>query len=86
VEIRPNGAPLGAEIHGLDATQPISGELVLRLKRGLRDHHILIFKEQDTSIATSFATRTAGASATSCIGTTKPCSTRAVHSIRIRAA
>jgi taurine dioxygenase len=60
VEIRPNGAPLGAEIHGLDASEPIGAELVLRLKQALRDHHILIFKNQDLSedqfraLATSF--------------------------------
>jgi taurine dioxygenase len=60
VEIRPNGAPLGAEIHGLDASEPIGAELVLRLKQALRDHHILIFKAQDLSedqfraLATSF--------------------------------
>jgi alpha-ketoglutarate-dependent taurine dioxygenase len=60
VEIRPNGAPLGAEIHGLDATEPIGAELVLRLKQALRDHHILIFKNQDLTedqfkwLATSF--------------------------------
>jgi taurine dioxygenase len=60
VEIRPNGAPLGAEIHGLDASEPVRAELVLRLKQALRDHHILIFKAQDLSedqfkaLATSF--------------------------------
>jgi taurine dioxygenase len=60
VEIRPNGAPLGAEIHGLDASEPIGAELVLRLQQGLRDHHILIFKDQDLTedqfkaLATSF--------------------------------
>jgi taurine dioxygenase len=60
VEIRPNGAPLGAEIHGLDANEPLAAELLLRLKQALRDHHILIFKNQDLgedafkSLATSF--------------------------------
>ncbi|MET0389872.1 MAG: TauD/TfdA family dioxygenase [Polyangiales bacterium] len=47
VEIRPNGAPLGAEVLGLDGTRPLAPELVLALKQALRDHHILIFKQQD---------------------------------------
>ena len=62
VEIRhnPNEAPLGAEIHGLDATEPPSAALVLRFKQALRDSHLLIFKHQDLSedafkaLATSF--------------------------------
>jgi taurine dioxygenase len=60
VEIRPNGAPLGAEIHGLDATEPVRAEIILRLKQALRDHHLLIFKNQDLTedqfktLATSF--------------------------------
>jgi len=60
VEIRPNGAPLGAEIHGLDANEPLHAELILQLKQALRDHHILIFKNQDLdevafkALATSF--------------------------------
>ena len=51
VEIRTSEAPLGAEIHGLDATQPLAPELVLALKQALRDHHILIFKHQDLTEA-----------------------------------
>lgn len=60
VEIRPNGAPLGAEIHGLDANQSLPAELLLQLKQAQRDHHILIFKRQDLdedafkTLATSF--------------------------------
>jgi taurine dioxygenase len=60
VEVRPNGSPLGAEVHALDASEPIAAELVLRLKQALRDHHILIFKQQDLgedafkALATSF--------------------------------
>lgn len=49
VEIRRIDAPLGAEIHHLDGTRPLAPELVLALKQALRDHHILIFKNQDLS-------------------------------------
>jgi taurine dioxygenase len=49
VEIRPNGKPVGAEVHGLDATAPLSPELVLALKQAHRAYGILIFKQQDLS-------------------------------------
>jgi taurine dioxygenase len=51
VEIRPNGSPVGAEIHNLDAARPLAPELVLALKQAQRDHGILIFKGQDLSEA-----------------------------------
>jgi taurine dioxygenase len=60
VEIRPNGAPLGADILGLDANEPLAADVVLQLKQALRDHHLLIFKNQDLgedafkALATSF--------------------------------
>jgi taurine dioxygenase len=49
VDIRPTGTALGAEIHQLDASRPLAPEIVLALKQALRDHHILIFKQQDLS-------------------------------------
>ncbi|MET0342370.1 MAG: TauD/TfdA family dioxygenase [Polyangiales bacterium] len=49
VEIRPNGQALGAEIWGLDGTQPLAPALILAIKQALRDHHIVIFKNQDLS-------------------------------------
>lgn len=46
LRIQPLSAPLGAEIHGLDARfDPTPGQ-ILALKQALRDHHILIFKKQ----------------------------------------
>jgi taurine dioxygenase len=36
-------------VRGLDAAQPLPPELVLALKQALRDHHVLIFKNQDLS-------------------------------------
>jgi taurine dioxygenase len=49
VEIRPNGQPVGAEVHNLDAAQPLAPELVLALKQAHRTYGILIFKQQDLS-------------------------------------
>ncbi|MBL8433341.1 MAG: TauD/TfdA family dioxygenase [Zoogloea sp.] len=46
VTISPTGGALGAVVTGLDASRPLSGELVLALKRALQDHLILIFKGQ----------------------------------------
>jgi taurine dioxygenase len=49
VEIRPNGSPVGAEVLQLDAARPLAPALILALKQALRDHGILIFKNQDLS-------------------------------------
>ena len=49
VEIRPLAAPLGAEVYNLDATRRLPGDVVIALKQALRDHHILILKQQDLS-------------------------------------
>jgi taurine dioxygenase len=46
LQIEPIDAPLGAVVTGLDASQPIAPEVILRLKQTLLDHHILIFKQQ----------------------------------------
>lgn len=51
VEIRPNGAAVGAEILNLDGARPLAPELVLALKQAQRDHGILIFKNQDLTEA-----------------------------------
>lgn len=45
--IVPLVAPLGAEVHGLDGRVDPTPEQILALKQALRDHHILIFKNQD---------------------------------------
>lgn len=49
VKVTPIDGPLGAVVTGLDASQPVAPELILRLKQALRDHHILIFKDQRLS-------------------------------------
>src|SRR4051812_45183001 len=47
--LQPTGSALGAVVGSLDASKPLSASQVLGLKRGLLDHHILIFKQQDVS-------------------------------------
>jgi taurine dioxygenase len=49
VTITPTGGALGAIVTGLDASRPISSDMILQLKRALQDHHILIFKNQNLS-------------------------------------
>lgn len=49
ITIAPTGGALGATVTGLDASRPISSEIVLQLKQALQDHHILIFKHQNLS-------------------------------------
>ncbi|WP_371232262.1 TauD/TfdA dioxygenase family protein [Pseudomonas sp. QE6] len=44
--IVPLDAPLGAEVRGLDAREPLTPEQILAIKQAHRDHHILIFKNQ----------------------------------------
>lgn len=44
--ITPLEAPLGAEVRGLDAHRPLAPEQVLALKQALREHHILVFRQQ----------------------------------------
>ena len=45
--LMPTGAALGAVVQGVDASQRQSPDVILALKQGLLDHHILIFKGQD---------------------------------------
>jgi taurine dioxygenase len=49
VSLRSTGSALGARVVDLDVGSPLSGPQVLALKRGLLDHHILIFEKQDLS-------------------------------------
>lgn len=44
--IRPLDAPLGAEVHGIDASQPLTASQVWALKQALKQHHILLLRGQ----------------------------------------
>ncbi|MFN3766854.1 MAG: TauD/TfdA dioxygenase family protein [Ectopseudomonas guguanensis] len=46
LRIQPLVAPLGAEVHGLDGRLDPSPQQIIAIKQALRDHHILIFKNQ----------------------------------------
>ncbi|MEX3986097.1 TauD/TfdA dioxygenase family protein [Paraburkholderia sp. EG287A] len=45
-DILPLDAPLGAEVVGLDLTQPLSSEDFARIHRAHLDHHVLVFRDQ----------------------------------------
>jgi taurine dioxygenase len=45
-EIRPFDAALGAEVLGLDLSQPLSDEAFARLHRAHLEHHVLVFRDQ----------------------------------------
>lgn len=45
-EIRPFDAPLGAEVVGLDLSQPLSDADFARIHRAHLDHHVLVFRDQ----------------------------------------
>lgn len=47
IEIKPTGAPVGAIINGVDASRPAEPDVVLQLKKAWREHHLLIFKNQN---------------------------------------
>jgi taurine dioxygenase len=49
VSIAPTGGGVGAVVRGLDANRPLPPELVLRLRRALDEHHILVYKNQTLS-------------------------------------
>jgi taurine dioxygenase len=51
VNLQPTGSALGAVVVDLDVSAPLGAEQILALKRGLLEHHILIFKNQDLSEA-----------------------------------
>ena len=53
--IRPFGDPLGAEVLGLDLSQPLSDAGFARLHRAHLDHHVLVFRDQRITPAQQIA-------------------------------
>lgn len=54
-EIRPFDAALGAEIVGLDLSQPLSSEDFRRIHRAHLDHHVVVFRDQRITPAQQIA-------------------------------
>jgi taurine dioxygenase len=50
-EVRPFPAPVGAEILGLDISEPINEEDFARIHRAHLDHHVLVFRNQQITPA-----------------------------------
>lgn len=46
-DIRPMAAPLGAEVAGIDLSQPLPGETIARLEAALLEHVVLVFRDQE---------------------------------------
>jgi taurine dioxygenase len=53
--IKPFDAPLGAEVLGLDLSQPVSGDDFARLHRAHLEHHVLVFRDQHITPAQQVA-------------------------------
>jgi taurine dioxygenase len=53
--IKPFDAPLGAEVLGLDLSQPVSDDDFARLHRAHLDHHVLVFRDQHITPAQQVA-------------------------------
>lgn len=66
IEVEPLTAVLGARVHGVDATRPLSAAQSDELRRALREHLVLFLRDQPLSpdqqlaLATTFGTPNAG--------------------------
>jgi taurine dioxygenase len=49
VRVQARNAPLGADVSGVDLTEPLDSVTVAQLRRGLLDHLVLFFHDQDLS-------------------------------------
>lgn len=50
-EVRQIAGALGAEIHGVDLTQPLCAEIIARIKRAFLDHLVIFLRDQPLSAA-----------------------------------
>lgn len=55
LDIKPMAGALGAEIHGLDLSGPLSAENTLRLRKLLNEYEVIFFRDQDISRASQKA-------------------------------
>jgi taurine dioxygenase len=46
IEVRPIAGALGAEIHGVDISQPLAGEVAAEIRRAFLDHLVIFFRGQ----------------------------------------
>jgi taurine dioxygenase len=46
ISVRPVSGALGAEIEGVDAAQPLPGEVIAEIRRALLDHVVIFFRGQ----------------------------------------
>jgi len=49
LEIVPSGAPLGAEIRGIDLSLPMDGAIFREIERAYAEHGVLVFRDQHLS-------------------------------------
>jgi len=49
ITVTPIAGALGAEIHGIDLSQPLATESISEIRQALLDHLVIFFREQDLS-------------------------------------
>ncbi|MAB13725.1 TauD/TfdA family dioxygenase [Parvibaculum sp.] len=49
IEVAPLTPVLGAEVEGLDLTQPLDDEQLMEVKQAFADHSVLVFRDQEIS-------------------------------------
>jgi taurine dioxygenase len=55
IEVRPLSAATGAEIHGVDLSQPLPEPAYLEIRNALNDYGVIFFRDQDITPAQHFA-------------------------------
>lgn len=55
LDIRPLSATTGAEIHGVDLSQPLPDPAYLEIRNALNDYGVIFFRDQDITPAQHFA-------------------------------
>ena len=66
LDVRPLSPIIGAEIHGIDLSTPLSEAVVAEVRRALNTHHVIFFRDQllspaqQAEFASQFGTVTEG--------------------------